>query len=103
MRKTILLLATIFFFYQARTQSITGANCVKTDGTQYQYTISGSWTSSTTMNWTLVGGVIAGTQNTTASGTPMPTIYVTWNSGVSSGSVSLTTSNPTGSASLTIS
>lgn len=75
--------------------SITGPTCVQL-GTQYQYTISGSWTTSTFMEWQIVGGVIAGTSNSYTSGTPKPSINVVWNS-PGGGSVSLKTGNPTDS------
>ncbi len=77
--------------------SISGTTCV-VPGTSYQYTFGGSWTSSTTMNWSVSGGVITGTYNTYQSGTPLVRIYVTWNSGITSGNVSCSTSNPFASA-----
>ncbi|HWB28386.1 MAG TPA: DUF6443 domain-containing protein [Chitinophagaceae bacterium] len=83
--------------------SISGPTCVVANGTSYTYAISGSWTMSTTMTWSITGGVITGTSNTGKSGTPVPSIQVTWNTGISSGSVSLVTSNPNGSASLSAS
>jgi RHS repeat-associated protein len=104
MRKYSLFILGLLFGQAASSQlSITGNTCVATNGTQYQYTISGNWTSSTTMTWSLTNGVIAGTSNAMKSGTPVPTIYVIWNSGVTSGKVTLTTSNPTGSTYINIS
>ncbi len=89
-----------FFFKQGFSQiSITGPTCVQA-GTSYQYTIAGNWTGSTSMTWNITGGVITGTTNTSTSGTPKPNIYITWSS---SGNVKLTTSNPTGNATLNVS
>ena len=81
--------------------SITGSTCVLA-GQSYQYTISGPWTQSTTMTWTVSGGVITTPSCgncTQKTGTPLPNIYISWSS---SGSLTLTTSNPTGNASKTI-
>lgn len=74
--------------------SITGPTCV-TAGTQYTYTIAGNWTSSTNMNWSQTTGTISGS----TSGTPLPQIHVTF---TTSGSVHVTTTNPTGSATLNV-
>ncbi len=72
--------------------TISGPTCV-TVGTQYTYTISGSWTNSTQMTWTVSNGTGS------ASGTPLPQIHVTWSG---SGTVQINTSNPTGSYSLPV-
>ena len=77
--------------------SINGPTCV-TQGTQYTYTISGNWTNSTTMTWSVTSGTINGS----SSGTPLPQIKVTWSSTMTTGTVSVVTSNPTGSANLNI-
>src|SRR5579859_1583103 len=77
--------------------SISGPVCINA-GTQYSYTISGNWNTGMTMNWSVSGGVITGSN----SGTPLPQIHVTWNSGVANGTVTLSTSNPSGSASLIV-
>jgi len=74
--------------------SITGPTCV-TAGTQYTYTIAGNWTSGTNMNWSQTTGTISGS----TSGTPLPQIHVTFSS---SGSVNVTTTNPSGSATLNV-
>ena len=75
--------------------TISGPTCVTT-GVAYTYAISGSWTTSTFMSWSISGGVITGTSNTSTSGTPKPSISITWNN-TSSGTVTLNTSNPSGS------
>jgi len=81
---------------------ISGPTCA-VPGTTVTYTISGTWSPSTKMDWTINGGVIAGTSSTFKSGTPLPSISVTWNSNFTNGSVQLSTSNPAGSATLNVS
>src|SRR5690348_4409785 len=78
--------------------SITGTTCVFS-GTQYTYTISGNWNSGTHMSWSVSSN---GTISGSTSGTPLPQIHVTWNSGTS-GTVYLTTTNPSSSPTLAIS
>jgi RHS repeat-associated protein len=78
--------------------SISGPTCVVA-GTSYTYTISGNWTMSTNMSWSLTNGYITGTSNSGVSGTPKPSIQVTWNSGTT-GNVSLISS--IGNASLNV-
>jgi len=91
-RSPLLIINFIVFTKLAVAQaSISGPTCVNT-GIQYQYTISGNWNTSTNMNWCLTGGVISGTTNTCKSGTPVVSILVVWNGGVTSGVVSLTSS-----------
>ncbi|MBC7688260.1 MAG: hypothetical protein H7211_08790, partial [Aquabacterium sp.] len=77
--------------------SITGPTCV-TVGTSYNYTISGNWTTSTSMQWCITGGVVTGSTNTCKTATPYPNISVTWTSS-GSGSISLSTTNPSDGAS----
>ena len=77
---------------------ITGSTCA-IGSTQYQYVIAGSWNNSppsnvTSMTWTVMGGTGS------ASGTPLPRIYVTWSSG---GYVKLVTSNPNATYTLNVS
>ena len=74
--------------------SITGPTCV-TAGVQYTYQISGPWTPSTNMNWFQTTGTIVGN----GSGTPQPTVTVTFSS---SGVVKVNTTNPSGSATLNV-
>ena len=84
---SLFIVITITSKIFAQAPSITGPTCVST-GTQYTYTISGNWNSSTSMNWSVsANGTISGS----SSGTPLPQIHVTWNSGTS-GTVSLSTS-----------
>jgi RHS repeat-associated protein len=98
-RKLITTLSlSVAFLQSALSQmSIGGPTCVLT-GTQYTYTISGNWTNGTTMNWVVSSG---GTINGSSSGTPLPQIHVTWNSGTS-GTVQAYTTSPTSSPSLTV-
>src|SRR6185312_2492089 len=89
-----LLLGTPSAFAQF---SITGPTCV-TAGTQYNYTIAGPWTSSTTMTWSISG--LGTFTSGSSSGTPCPQVHVTWTGG---GTLRVTCSNPSGSASVTVS
>lgn len=77
--------------------SITGANCVMAGGTTgYQYTISGAWQPQYTLTWTITGGVIAGSGNTSRSGTIAsigPLVRIVWNQNASSASVQATVTN----------
>jgi len=97
----MLMIALSGYKLGAQSFSITGEHTCATAGVSYTYTIAGPWTASTAMTWTINGGVITGTSNSSVSGTPMPSISVTWNAGVSSGSVTVSTSSPTGNASIT--
>jgi RHS repeat-associated protein len=72
--------------------TISGPTCV-TPGTQYTYTIAGSWTNSTTMTWSVAGGTGS------ASGTPLPQIHVTWSTG---GTVRVVTTGSGGGYSYTL-
>ena len=87
--------------------SINGATCVNLNtSTPYQYMVSGIPFSGPTMTWCVSGGRISfsssggGTLNGCISGTSQPVVYVTWTS--STGSISLTTSNPAGNASKSV-
>ena len=79
----------------AQTITISGSTCV-IPGTSYTYTMS-PMDLSHTATWTITGGVITGTSNTTATGTPLPNLNITWSTGYSSGHISLTVNgnNPT--------
>jgi hypothetical protein len=72
---------------QVLSLSISGPTCV-TAGSTYNYAASGNWTTSTYMQWCVTNGKISGT-STCVSGTPDPSISVTWNAGATSGSVTL--------------
>jgi len=94
----VLLFPGIILFHAAIAQmSISGPTCVLA-GTQYTYTIAGNWTSSTNMVWSLTG---SGTFSGSTSGTPLPQVHVTWNSGTT-GTLKVTTTNPSSSPSITI-
>lgn len=95
----LIFLVTILFSFNGYAQmSITGPTCAN-PGSSQTYTIAGNWTTSTTMSWTVTGGTIT----SSSSGTPDPQIHVTWSSSFSFGTVKVTTSNPSGSASLSVS
>ncbi len=87
----VLLLSVLFSNAQL---SMSGSNCAVNGGTTgYQYTISGSYQASYTISWTVTGGVIAGTSNTSKSGTIAsigPSIRVVWNANPASASVQVT-------------
>ena len=102
-RKVGFAVACLLLSFQGMAQlSISGSNCVVAGGiTGFQYTISGSYTGATTLTWTITGGVIAGTGNTTRTGTVGafgPSIRVVWNQNASSASIQAVTSNPSGSS-----
>ncbi|HLZ86163.1 MAG TPA: DUF6443 domain-containing protein, partial [Puia sp.] len=90
---TALVLALFFSVTGSAQVSISGTNCVVAGGTiGYQYTISGAWQQTDNVTWTIVGGVIAGTNNTSKSGTVStigPSISVTWNPGATGAQVQL--------------
>ena len=96
--RIILFLGILFTIISSESfgqMSISGPTCVST-GTQYTYTISGNWTNSTNMVWSITGG---GTFSGSSSGTPCVQVHVTWSSG---GTLKVTTTNPTSSPSITI-
>ena len=95
--RLVILLVFQFFLLKGFSQiSITGPTCVQA-GVSYQYTISGSWTQSTFMSWSVSGGTIT---NPPSSGTPKPNVFITW---TTNGTVLLVTSNPAGNASKSVS
>ncbi len=99
-----LLVLSIGFSTEAYSQvAVTGPTCVVA-GTVYQYTISGSWDSLSTMQMCLTAGVIAdsaGTNTCTDTSAPLATILVIWNDSASNGgTISLTSS--IGNASLNV-
>ena len=92
-----LLFATGTFQIVCAQMSISGPTCVN-PSTQYQYTISGNWGSGTSMTWTVTNGTIVGS----SSGTPLPSIHVTWTSGQTIGTVKVSTTNPTSAPTLNV-
>jgi RHS repeat-associated protein len=93
------LVLSLFILHKANAQLfISGPTCV-TGGVQYLYQLVGGYFGTTTVTWAASGGTISGS----SSGTPLPFVYVTWNTGISSGTLTVTTSNPTGNGSLTVS
>lgn len=75
---------------KAQSVSIFGPDCVL-PGQQVTYSISGSWTGTTSMQWCVTGGTIVTYGGTCKSGTPWPQIQILWGNG-SSGTVSLSAS-----------
>jgi RHS repeat-associated protein len=79
--------------------SISGPTCVQA-GMQYQYVITGwNYQNPVYMNWCVTGGTVSG-GGTCLSGTPQPSVYVTW---TGSGTISLSTSIGNSSKSVTVS
>lgn len=100
LKKALLPIALVLVFLEpafSQTMSISGPTCV-VGGAQYSYTISGPWSMSTSMTWSVSGGVINGS----SVGTPLPQIHVTWNAGITTGWVRVNTSNPTSSPQLNV-
>ena len=83
--------------------TITGPTCV-VPGVVYQYSITGPWDSTSTMQVCLTGGVIADSSGsntcTPAGGAPLYSVLVLWNG---NGSASLTLTASAGNANLNIS
>src|ERR1700744_1411276 len=75
--------------------TISGPTCVVA-GTVYQYTFSGSWDTTSTMQVCLTSGKIAdssASNSCTITGAPLATVLVVWNDSASgTGTVSLTSS-----------
>lgn len=71
---------------------ISGPNCV-IPGTEYQYLISGDWSSDTTVQVCLSGGVIAGTTDSCITDTAISFVTVVWDSSTVNGTVSVTVGN----------
>ena len=95
-RKVFLSLAIICSTLYANSQVvITGYHCVQSGVVSY-FGVSGTWSSSTTMTWTCTGCTFSGS----STGTPLPSIGATFNSG---GTVFLTTTNPSSSSSYVVS
>src|SRR5580658_9503761 len=94
-RRSLVMVSLLTGWVYSSAQSITGTTCVNTT-TAYQYTLSGTWTSST-LTWSVTGGTISGS----SSGTDLTQITVTW-SGSGTGTVNVTTSSPTGNYSLSV-
>jgi len=91
---TGLLLLAVHVGYSQIT--ISGPTCV-TAGVQYTYTISGSWTTSTEMDWSSTGSISG-----SSSGTPLPSIHVTFSGGTGN-FVKVQTFTPSGSYTLNVS
>lgn len=69
-------------------------------GSQSSYYASG-WTQTENMTWCVSGGTISGATGSCRSGTPLPSITVTWTT-VGTGSVSVQGSNGNGSVTITV-
>jgi hypothetical protein len=83
--------------------TISGPACV-IPGTSYQYLISGKWDSASTMQICANGAVILGSTNScTANGAPVAAVSVVWNTGIGSGSLSLSSTSGNSTLSVSIS
>ncbi|HVY76442.1 MAG TPA: hypothetical protein VG890_16545 [Puia sp.] len=94
------LLLTMVPFTCFSQVTITGPTCV-TAGMVYQYNITGSWDSTSTMSVCVTGGSIADTSikgGCTPQSAPLGAVQVIWNAG--SGSIALTSSK--GNASINV-
>jgi len=86
------VMPVVLFALSAHTQvSIAGPACVTT-GVVYMYNISGKFDSTTTMKVCITGGTIDTTGSPCSNGRFQPFIKVSWNAGISSGSIALTSS-----------
>ncbi|HXB32683.1 MAG TPA: DUF6443 domain-containing protein, partial [Puia sp.] len=94
-RRSLNLTVLLIGWLQGSTQTISGTTCAAS-GTAYQYTLSGTWTSST-LTWSATGGTISGS----SSGTNLTQITVTWG-GSGTGTVSVTTTSPTDNYNLSV-
>jgi RHS repeat-associated protein len=94
-RRSLVMVLLIVGWLQSSAQSISGTTCVAA-GSQNQYTLSGTWTSST-LTWSVAGGAISGS----SSGTDLTQVTVTWG-GSGTGTVSVTTTSPTDNYNLSV-
>jgi hypothetical protein len=98
----LLLLAIVGGMSSEAQVTITGPTCV-VPGTVYQYTISGTWDSVSTMKVCVGGGVIADSADSNActlTGAPIARVLVNWDS---SGSGLLTVTSSIGNGNLHVS
>ncbi len=104
MKKTIspLLVCALFLALSSKGQPIlSGPTCV-VSGTTYQYLISGNWDSSSTMQICTTGATLLSTGTAcTANATPVAAALLTWNDGIGTGTINVTSSN--GNTSLSVS
>jgi hypothetical protein len=93
-------MANVAFVSSAQV-SISGPTCVN-PRVIYQYVITGSWDSTTTMQICITGGVIANTADScTPGGPPQSSIQIAWSAGVS-GSIMVHSSKGDSSLSVTL-
>ncbi len=95
-RRSVIIALLLIGWLPGSAQSISGTTCVAASS-QNQYTLSGTWTSST-LTWSVTGGTINGS----SSGTDLTQITVTWGSS-GTGTVSVTTTSPTDNYNLSVS
>jgi hypothetical protein len=94
MRKKIYcaaLFIMLFAFSSHSQVTITGPSCVTT-GVVYMYNINGKFDTASTMKVCITGGTIDTTGKSCSSGNFQPFIKVSWNTGITSGSITLTSS-----------
>jgi hypothetical protein len=81
---------------------ITGPGCV-VPGTTYQYRFANKWKDSATMQVCLGGAVITGLNDScTGNGNPFASLLVTWNTGITTGSVNLISTDGNSSLAVTV-
>lgn len=103
MKKNSVLL--LFFVFVANLMAasqplISGPTCVL-PGVTYQYLISGQWDSASTMQICTTGAIILPINGPcTGSGSPLSSLLVTWNAGIKTGTINITSSK--GNMSLTV-
>lgn len=79
---------------------ISGPACV-IPGVTYQYLITGQWDSASTMQVCTTGAIILPINGPcTGSGSPLSSLLVTWNAGITTGTINITSSK--GNTSLTV-
>jgi hypothetical protein len=90
-----------FRFLGSGQVTLSGPTCV-VPGTMYQYLISGPWDSASKMQVCTQGAVIAQLNGScTANGSPQSAVLVSWNTGITTGSLTLSSSS--GNSSLAVS
>lgn len=97
MKKYLIFILAIFIQQAADAQlyiSPPSGSCFLA-GTPYTYSIGGiTYTSGTTMHWTVSNGKFQSNNATGISGTPLPYVAIIWDDNATSGTVTLYTDNP---------
>lgn len=91
----IIIMANGLFFGQGADAqvSISGATCVVSGGeVGYLYTATGNQAGQDILTWKIMGGMVAGTESSTASGSVIATgsvVRIIWNKGIAEGKIKL--------------